>query len=178
MPLTIPNNHSLTRNPQHTHEFCLFYPPPPHTHTQALALVQVVMPLTTSIQALLSVKDLRSPLLLRAMLRPAVVLIAPLLQGSVLAGAGVIGQPVTAAGQVYAIVVGCIVSVGAGGGGGLMGWGVRGWEREGGNPAGVRHCRLSCGVWEEGAWEVRGGRGRVHCCRAVCWQARVLLGGL
>jgi hypothetical protein len=72
------------------------------------------MPLTSNIQALLSIKDLRSPLLLRAMLRPAVVLIAPLLQGSVLAGAGVIGRPVTSAGQVYAIVVACIVSGGGG----------------------------------------------------------------
>jgi hypothetical protein len=77
---------------------------------QALALVQLLVPLVTCLQALLSVKDLRSPLLLRVMLRPAVVLIAPLLSGSFLAGAGLIGRPVTAAGQVFAIVVGCIVS--------------------------------------------------------------------
>jgi hypothetical protein len=77
---------------------------------QALALVQLLVPLTASLQALLSAKDLRSPLLLRVMLRPAVVLVAPLLSGSFLAGWGLIGRPVTAAGQVFAIVVGCIVS--------------------------------------------------------------------
>jgi hypothetical protein len=78
---------------------------------QALALVQLLVPLVAHLQALLSVKDLRSPLLLRVMLRPAVVLVAPLLSGSFLAGAGLIGRPVTAAGQVFAIVVGCIVSI-------------------------------------------------------------------
>lgn len=77
---------------------------------QALALVQLLVPLTSSLQALLSIKDLRTPLLLRVMLRPGVVLIAPLLTSSFLAGAGLIGRPVTAAGQVFAIVVGCIVS--------------------------------------------------------------------
>lgn len=78
---------------------------------QALALVQLLVPLTSSLQALLSVKDLRTPLLLRVMLRPAVVIIAPLLTSSFLAGAGLIGRPVTAAGQVFAIVVGCILQV-------------------------------------------------------------------
>lgn len=72
--------------------------------------MQLLVPLSASLHALLSLKDLRSPLLLRVMLRPAVVLLAPLLSGSFLAGAGLIGRPVTAAGQVFAIVVGCIVS--------------------------------------------------------------------
>lgn len=77
---------------------------------QALALVAALVGFAGSVQALLLEKDLRSPLLLRVMLRPAVVLVAPLLSGSFLAGAGLIGRPVTAAGQVFAIVVGCIVS--------------------------------------------------------------------
>jgi hypothetical protein len=81
---------------------------------QALALAQQLVPLTRSLQALLAIKDLHTPLLLRAMLRPAVVLVSPLLSGSFLAGAGLIGRPVTAAGQVFAIVVGCIVSARAG----------------------------------------------------------------
>lgn len=90
-------------------------PPPVHSPPsplpQGVALVQLLVCLSCSLQALLSLKDLRSPLLLRVMLRPAVVLVAPLLSGSFLAGAGLIGRPVTAAGQVFAIVVGCIVSV-------------------------------------------------------------------
>lgn len=100
------------RSPSKVHVLCrvlssaLF-----HAALQALALVQLLVPLTSSLQALLSIKDLRTPLLLRVMLRPGVVLIAPLLTSSFLAGAGLIGRPVTAAGQVFAIVVGCIVSV-------------------------------------------------------------------
>lgn len=77
---------------------------------QVLALAQLLLGLNSSVHALVAIKDLRSPLLLRAMLRPAVMLIAPLLSGSCLAGSGLIGRPVTAAGQVFAIVVGCIVS--------------------------------------------------------------------
>lgn len=110
---------------------------------QALALVQLLVPLTASLQALLSAKDLRSPLLLRVMLRPAVVLVAPLLSGSFLAGAGLIGRPVTAAGQVYGIVVGCIVSVGRTEGLADCAWGSMA-EAAGVCSSGCR-CRPGCG---------------------------------
>ena len=85
-------------------------PTPRPLSPQCIALVQLLVVLSGSLHALLGLKDLRTPLLLRVMLRPAVVLVAPLLSGSVLAGWGLIGRPVTAAGQVFAIVVGCIVS--------------------------------------------------------------------
>jgi hypothetical protein len=80
---------------------------------QALTLLQQLVALDASVAALISLKELRSPLLLRVCLRVGCVLLAPLMTGSWLAGlagAGV-GRPrAGATGMVFAIVIGSIVS--------------------------------------------------------------------
>jgi hypothetical protein len=76
-------------------------------------LLQQLVVLDASVAALVSLKELRSPLLLRVCLRVGCVLLAPLMTGSWLAGlagAGFAGQPAGATGMVFAIVIGSIVS--------------------------------------------------------------------
>lgn len=90
--------------------------PQQQQHTQlVLALVQQLVALNQAIAALTAIKDLRSPLLLRVMLRAGCVLLAPLLTGSWLAGlayqATPPGQIAGAVGMVFGIVVGAIVSM-------------------------------------------------------------------
>lgn len=90
--------------------------PQQQQHTQlVLTLVQQLVSLNQSIAALTTIKDLRSPLLLRVMLRAGCVLLAPLVTGSWLARlayeATPLGKPAGAVGMVFAIVIGAIVSV-------------------------------------------------------------------
>lgn len=84
-------------------------------HTQlVLSLSQHMVQLHQAIAALTTIKDLRSPLLLRAMLRAGCVLLAPLITGSWLAGLAYQATPpgnvAGAVGMVFAIVIGAIVS--------------------------------------------------------------------
>uniref|UniRef100_A0A383WDG7 Uncharacterized protein n=1 Tax=Tetradesmus obliquus TaxID=3088 RepID=A0A383WDG7_TETOB len=85
-----------------------------HCTQQALALLQQLVALDASIAALVSLKELRSPLLLRCCLRVGCVLLAPLVTGSWLAGlagAGLLRQRAGATGMVFAIVIGSILQV-------------------------------------------------------------------
>lgn len=79
-----------------------------------LVLLDNLTNLNLAIAALAGIKDLRSPLLLRVMLRAGCVLLAPLIQGSWLAGLAyqstLPGHKAGAVGIVFAIVIGAIVS--------------------------------------------------------------------